>query len=131
MKIELDSINKNITWRLKNLPDDHKAIRLKWVFKTKRDANMKIVKHKARLVEKGYVQEHGIDYDEVFAPVSRIEKIHGILAFAAHNDWEGHHLDVTSSFLHGELKEEVYFSQREGFVKPGNEKKVYKLSKAL
>lgn len=131
MQGEIDSINKNKTWKLTTLPNNQKAIGLKWVFKTKRDASGKIIKHKARLVAKGYVQQHGIDFDEVFAPVERIETVRLILALAAYNDWEVHHLDVKSAFLHGELKEEVYVSQPEGFVKPENEGKVYKLSKAL
>ncbi|GJZ56678.1 zinc finger, CCHC-type containing protein [Tanacetum coccineum] len=73
MEIELDSINKNNTWTLTTLPTNQKAIGLKWVFKTKRDAKGNIIKYKARLVAKGYVQEQGIDFDEVFAPVARIE----------------------------------------------------------
>ncbi|GJR20299.1 zinc finger, CCHC-type containing protein [Tanacetum coccineum] len=101
MEIELDSINKNNTWTLTTLPPDQKAIGLKWVYKTKRDAKGKIIKYKARLVAKGYVQEQGIDFDEVFAPVARIET------------------------------EEVYVTQPEGFVQQGNSGKVYKLIKAL
>nr|GEU91658.1 ribonuclease H-like domain, reverse transcriptase, RNA-dependent DNA polymerase [Tanacetum cinerariifolium] len=88
MQVEIDSINKNNIWKLTTLPQDHKAIGLKWVFKTKRDANGEILKHKARLVAKGYIQEHGIDFDEVFAPFARIETIRLILALAAYNKWE-------------------------------------------
>nr|GEW23764.1 ribonuclease H-like domain, reverse transcriptase, RNA-dependent DNA polymerase [Tanacetum cinerariifolium] len=117
MQVEIDSINKNNTWKLTTLSKDHKAIGLKWVFKTKRDANGEILKHKARLVAKRYIQEHGIDFDEVFAPVARIETIRLILALAAYNKWEVHHLDVKSAFLHGDLKEEVYVSQPDGFIK--------------
>ena len=131
MKVELNSINKNNTWRLTELPKGQKAIGLKWVFKTKKDASGKIIKYKARLVAKGYVQQHGIDFDEVFAPVARIETVRLLLALAAYHAWEVHHLDVKSAFLHGELKEEVYVQQPEGFVESGNEEKVYKLSKAL
>ncbi|GJW81119.1 ribonuclease H-like domain, reverse transcriptase, RNA-dependent DNA polymerase [Tanacetum coccineum] len=107
MKDELDSINRNNTWRLTSLPPGHKAIGLKWVFKTKRDADGKIIKHKARLVAKGYIQEHGIDFEEVFAPVARMETIRLLLAIAANNKWQVHHLDVKSAFLHGDLQEEV------------------------
>ncbi|GJV97484.1 ribonuclease H-like domain, reverse transcriptase, RNA-dependent DNA polymerase [Tanacetum coccineum] len=131
MEIELDSINKNNTWTLTTLPPDQKAIGLKWVYKTKRDAKGKIIKYKARLVAKGYVQEQGIDFDEVFAPVARIETVRLILALAAYHGWQVHHLDVKSAFLHGELKEEVYVTQPEGFVQQGNSGKVYKLIKAL
>ncbi|GJT69701.1 ribonuclease H-like domain, reverse transcriptase, RNA-dependent DNA polymerase [Tanacetum coccineum] len=131
MKVELDSINRNNTWVLTNLPTGHKAIGLKWVFKTKKDANGNIIKHKARLVAKGYIQEHGIDFEEVFAPVARMETIRLLLAIAANRKWEVHHLDVKSAFLHGELKEEVYVTQPEGFTKKGNDGKVYRLIKAL
>nr|GEY19363.1 zinc finger, CCHC-type [Tanacetum cinerariifolium] len=113
MQIEIDSINKNKTWKLATLPDNQKAIGLKWVFKTKRDGNGNIIKHKACLVAKGYVQEHVIDYDEVFAPVARIETVRLIIALLAYHGWEVHHLDVKSTFLHGELKEEVYVTQPE------------------
>ncbi|KAD1378135.1 hypothetical protein E3N88_42917 [Mikania micrantha] len=86
---------------------------------------------KARLVAKGYVQKHGVDYGEVFAPVARIESVRLILAVAAQSGWWVHHMDVKSAFLHGELKELVYVTQPEGFVKKGAEQKVYKLTKAL
>ncbi|GKF34092.1 ribonuclease H-like domain, reverse transcriptase, RNA-dependent DNA polymerase [Tanacetum coccineum] len=130
MKVELDSINRNNTWELTTLPKGHKAIGLKWAFKTKKDANGNIIKHKARLVAKGYVQEHGIDFEEVFAPVARMKTIRLLLAIAANNKWEAHHLDVKSAFLHGELKE-VYVTQPEGFIKRENNRKVYRLIKAL
>ncbi|GJV14093.1 ribonuclease H-like domain, reverse transcriptase, RNA-dependent DNA polymerase [Tanacetum coccineum] len=131
MEIELDSINKNNTWTLTTLPTNQKAIGLKWVFKTKRDAKGKIIKYKARLVAKGYVQEQGIDFDEVFAPVARIETVRLILALATYHGWQVHHLDVKSVFLHEDLKEEVYVTQPEGFIQQGNSRKVYKLTKAL
>ncbi|GJW57488.1 zinc finger, CCHC-type containing protein [Tanacetum coccineum] len=131
MEIELDSINKNNTWTLTTLPTNQKVIGLKWVFKTKRDAKGKIIKYKALLVAKGYVQEQGIDFDEVFAPVARIEIVRLILALAAYHGWQVHHLDVKSAFLHGDLKEEVYVTQPEGFIQQGNSRKVYKLTKDL
>ncbi|GKE03752.1 ribonuclease H-like domain, reverse transcriptase, RNA-dependent DNA polymerase [Tanacetum coccineum] len=131
MKVELDSINRNNTWELTTLPKGHKAIGLKWVFKTKKDANGNIIKHKARLVAKGYIQEHGIDFKEVFAPVARMETIRLLLAIAANNKWEVHHLDVKSAFLHGDLKEEVYVTQPEGFITRQDQGKVYRLIKAL
>nr|GEU44443.1 ribonuclease H-like domain, reverse transcriptase, RNA-dependent DNA polymerase [Tanacetum cinerariifolium] len=131
IEIELDSINKNNTWTLTTLLPNQKAIGLKWVFKTKRDAKGNIIKYKARLVAKGYVQEQGIDFDEVFAPVARIETVRLILALAAYHGWQVHHLDVKSAFLHGDLKQEVYVTQPEGFVQQGNLRKVYKLTKAL
>ncbi|KAG7594882.1 Ribonuclease H-like superfamily [Arabidopsis thaliana x Arabidopsis arenosa] len=104
---EIMSITKNKTWSLVDLPLGSKPIGLKWVFKLKRNADGSINKHKARLVAKGYVQKHGIDFEEVFAPVARIETIRLIIALAASNGWEVHHLDVKTAFLHGELKENV------------------------
>nr|GEX64553.1 ribonuclease H-like domain, reverse transcriptase, RNA-dependent DNA polymerase [Tanacetum cinerariifolium] len=131
MPIEIDSVNKNKTWKLATLPDNQKAIGLEWVLKTKRDGNATIIKHKARLVDKGYVQEHGIDYDKAFDPVARMETVRLILALSAYHGREVHNLDVKSAFLHGELKEEVYVTQPEGFKKPRNENKLYRLVKAL
>ncbi|GJR90306.1 zinc finger, CCHC-type containing protein [Tanacetum coccineum] len=131
MKVELDSINRNNTWKLTTLPKGHKAIGLKWVFKTKRDANGNIIKHKARLVAKGYIQQNGIDFEGVFAPVARMEKIRLLLPITANNKWEVHHLGVKSAFLHGDLKEEVYVTQPEGFIKRQDNGKVYRLIKSL
>lgn len=101
------------------------------MLKIKRNADGAISKYKARLVAKGYIQRHGVDYDEVFAPVARIETIRLIIALAGSHGWEVHHLDVKTAFLHGELKEEVFITQPEGFVVSEEEQKVYKLKKAL
>ncbi|GKB68904.1 ribonuclease H-like domain, reverse transcriptase, RNA-dependent DNA polymerase [Tanacetum coccineum] len=131
MKTELESIVKNNTWKLVPLPKGFVPIGLKWLFKIKRNADGSIMKYKARLVAKGYVQQPGIDFDEVFVPVARLETIRLLIALAAGKGWKIHHLDVKTAFLHGELKEEVYVVQPEGFEKPGEEKKVYKLTKYL
>ncbi|CAA7038223.1 unnamed protein product [Microthlaspi erraticum] len=128
---EIRSIEKNNTWTLMELPHGAKAIGLKWVFKLKRNSDGSINKHKARLVAKGYVQRYGIDFEEVFAPVARLETIRFLIGLAASRGWEIHHLDVKTAFLHGELKEIVYVSQPEGFEVKGSENKVYKLHKAL
>lgn len=130
-KDEIVSIEKNDTWELVDLRLGVKPIGLKWVFKIKRKADRSISKFKARLVVKAYVQRHGVDYDEVFAPVARIETIRLIIALAASKGWEIHHLDVKTAFLHRELKEEVYVTQPEGFMIKGKEEKLYKLHKAL
>lgn len=98
---------------------------------TKKNTEGDIVKHKARLVAKGYVQRQGVDFEEVFAPVTRLETVRLLLALAAENRWEIHHLDVKSAFLNGDLQEDVYVQQPEGFVKQGKEHMVYKLVKAL
>jgi hypothetical protein len=116
---------------LSDLPPNQKPIGLKWVYKLKKNSNGVVTKHKARLVAKGYVQTQGIDFEEVFAPVARLDTIGLILAMEANKGWEVHHLDVKSAFLNGELEEEVYVEQPEGFVEEGNENKVLKLSKEL
>jgi hypothetical protein len=101
------------------------------VFKLKKNAEGEIIKYKARLVAKGYVQKQGIDFEEVFAPVARLDTVRMILALAANRGWQVHHLDVKTAFLNGDLEEEVYVSQPEGFEVKGKEKCVLKLSKAL
>lgn len=131
MNQEIESVEKNNTWKLTELPPGRKAIDLKWVYKLKRDAKGEILKYKARIVAKGYVQKRGIDFEEIFAPVTRIETVRLLLALAAKNSWEVHHLDVKTAFLNGEVQEEIYVSQPEGFVKRGNEHLIYKLLKAL
>jgi hypothetical protein len=78
------------------------------VYKLKRDEAGEIVKHKARLVARGFVQQEGIDFNEVFAPVARMESVHLLLVLAAQEGWQVHHMDVKSAFLNGDLKEEVY-----------------------
>lgn len=127
---ELQSIQDNATWDVVNLPAGHRPIGLKWVFKAKHDERGHIVKHKARLVAKGYVQQCGTDFDEVFAPVARLESVRLILAVAAHQVWQVHHMDVKSAFRNGELQEEVYVQQPPGFT-VGKEGQVLKLNKAL
>jgi hypothetical protein len=104
---------------------------LKWVFKLKKNPAGEVVRHKARLVAKGYAQRAGIDFEEVFAPVARLDSVRVLLAIAAHHNWEVHHLDVKSAFLNGDLEEEVYVSQPPGFIIDGMEGKVLRLKKAL
>jgi hypothetical protein len=131
MTEEIQAIEDNHTWVLTNLPPGRKAIDLKWVFKVKRDEKGSVVKHKARLVVKGYSQQQGVDYEEIFTPVARLEAVRLLLALAANQGWEVHHMDVKSAFLNGDLMEEVYVSQPPGFVVTRREDKVLKLRKAL
>lgn len=131
MRVEIKSIEKNLTWELVDLPPQAKKIGVKWVYKTKLNGEGKVERCKARLVAKGYSQTAGIDYTEVFAPVARWDTIRSLLALAAQRGWCVFQLDVKSAFLYGELKEEVYVDQPEGFIKAGEEDKVYRLKKAL
>ncbi|GKC56014.1 putative ribonuclease H-like domain-containing protein, partial [Tanacetum coccineum] len=114
-----------------NLPYGKKAIRTKWVYRNKKDERGVVVRNKARLVAQGHRQEEGIDYDEVFAPVARIEAIRIFLAFASYMGFIVYQMDVKSAFLYGKIDEEVYVSQPPGFVDPKYPKKVYKVVKAL
>jgi hypothetical protein len=100
------------------------------VYKLKRNEAGEIVKHKARLVARGFVQQEGIDFDDVFAPVARMEPVR-LLTLAAQEGWQVHHVDVKSAFLNGDLKEEVYVRQPVGFIVAGQEGKVLRLRKAL
>ena len=102
----------------------------KWVYKVKRDELGPIIKHRARLVARDFVQREGI-YFEVFAPVARMESVHLLLALAAAKDWRVHHLDVKLAFLNGELVEMVFVRQPPGFAIKGEEHKVLRLRKAL
>ena len=115
MEEEISSIEKNQTWEIATLPEKHKAIGVKWIFKAKKNARGEIEKYKARLVAKGYSQRAGIDYDEVFAPVARLESIRLIISMAAQNGWPIHQMDVKSAFLNGLLEEEVYINQPPGY----------------
>jgi hypothetical protein len=128
---EMSSIEENKTWVLVDPPANCRPIGLKWVFKEKQDKHSNIVKHKARMVAKGYVQQEGVDFEEVFAPVAQMESVWLLMAMATIKDWEIHHMDVKSTFLNGELTEEVFMQQPPGFVVAGKEHKVLRLHKAL
>lgn len=109
----------------------HKAIGVKWVYKAKKNAKREVERYKARLVAKGYSQKVGIDYDEVFAPITRLETVRLIISLAAQNSWRIHQMDVKSTFLNGVLEEEVYIVQPQDYEIKGQEDKVLKLKKAL
>ena len=131
MNAEIEAIKRNETWELTTLPVGVKTIGVKWVFKTKLNESGEIDKCKARLVAKGYAQQYGVDYTEVYAPVARLDTIRLVIALAAQEGWSIFQLDVKSAFLHGELSEEVFVQQPQGYETKGEEPKVYKLNKAL
>ena len=128
---EMKAIEENETWQLVDPPSGCHPISLKWVYKVKRDELGAIVKHKARLVARGFVQHEGIDFEEVFAPVARMESVRLLLALAAAKDWHVHHLDVKLAFLNGKLAKTVFVRQPLGLAIKGEEHRVLQLRKAL
>ncbi|GJS34897.1 reverse transcriptase domain-containing protein [Tanacetum coccineum] len=131
MQEELLEFKLQKVWILVDLPSGKKAIGTKCVFRNKRDERSIVVKNKARLVAQGFRQEEGIDYDEDFALVARIEAIKLFLAFASFMGFPVYQMDVKSAFLYGTIEEEVYIHQPPGFVDPAYLNKVYKVIKAL
>jgi hypothetical protein len=95
---------------LVELPNGKRVIGTKWVFRCKRDERGIVIRNKARLVAQGYTQQEGLDYDEVFAPVARIEAIRLFLAYVSYKDFVVYQMDVKSAFLYGTITEEVYVS---------------------
>ena len=131
MQEEFESLIANGTWELTPLPKGRKAVKCKWVFKTKKDARGVVVRFKARLVAKGCSQVEGVDFSETFAPVAKFNTIRVILALAAAMGLEIHQMDVKTAFLNGELDVVIYMEQPEGFVQKGREHLVCKLRKTL
>ncbi|GJR21806.1 putative ribonuclease H-like domain-containing protein [Tanacetum coccineum] len=131
MQEELLQFKLQEVWTLVDLPNGKRAIGTKWVFRNKKDERGIVIRNKARLVAQGYTQEEGIDYDEVFAPVARIEAIRLFLAYASFKDFVVYQMDVKSAFLYGKIKEEVYVCQPPGFEDLDFPDRVYKVEKAL
>ncbi|KAJ9566372.1 hypothetical protein OSB04_002338 [Centaurea solstitialis] len=131
MQEELEQFIRNKVWKLVPKPYLKTIIGTKWIFKNKMDELGTVVRNKARLVAQGYRQEEGIDYDETFAPVARLEAIRIFLAHAAFLNIKVYQMDVKSAFLNGKLSEEVYVKQPPGFEDPHHPDYVYKLDKAL
>nr|GFC16794.1 Gag-Pol polyprotein [Tanacetum cinerariifolium] len=131
MQEELHQFDRLQVWELVDKPFGKTVIRLKWLWKNKKDEDQTVICNKARLVAKGYAQEEGIDFEQSFAPVPRLEVIWIFVAYAAHKSFPIYQIDVKTTFLNGPLKEEVYVAQQDGFVDPDHPKKVYQLEKAL
>nr|GEW09358.1 retrotransposon protein, putative, unclassified [Tanacetum cinerariifolium] len=112
-------------------PFGKNVIKLKWLWKNKKDEDQTVIRNKVRLVAKGYAQEEGIDFEESFAPIAHLEAVRIFAAYAAHKSFPIYHMDVKTEFLNGPLKEEVYVAQPDGFVDPDHPEKVYRLRKAL
>ncbi|GJY81396.1 retrovirus-related pol polyprotein from transposon TNT 1-94 [Tanacetum coccineum] len=131
MQEELLQFKRLDVWVLVPPPDNIKPLTLKWLFKNKHDEENTVIRNKTRLVVRGYRQEEGIDFEESFAPVARMEAIRIFLAYAAHKSFTVFQMDVKTAFLHGTLKEDVYVCQPEGFIDADHPSHVYKLKKAL
>nr|GEW19082.1 hypothetical protein [Tanacetum cinerariifolium] len=131
MQEELHQFDIRQVWELVDKPFRKTVIRLKWLWKNKKDEDQTIIRNKARLVAKGYAQEEGIDFEESVAPVARLEAVRIFVAYAAHKSFPIYQMDVKMTFLNGPLKEEVYVAQLNGFVDPDHPEKVYQLKKAL
>ncbi|GJZ88210.1 retrovirus-related pol polyprotein from transposon TNT 1-94 [Tanacetum coccineum] len=106
-------------------------IKLKWLWKNKKDEDNTVIHNKARLVAKGYAQKEGIDFKESFAPVALLEAVWIFISYAVYKSYPIYQMDVKTAFLNGPLKEEVYVAQRDGFSGPDHLEKVYHLRKAL
>ena len=120
MKEELDTLSKNHTWDLVTLPPRKSVVGCKWIYKIKIRSDGSIERYKARFVVKGFTQEHGIDYEETFAPVARISSVRTLLAIAAASKWDIFQMDVKNAFLNGDLSEEVYMQPPPGLSVDSN-----------
>ena len=131
MQDELLQFNRNHVWDLVPKPTHQGIIGTKWIFRNKLDEDGNVVRNKACLVSQGYTQEEGIDYDETFAPVARLEAIRMLLAYACFMGFKLFQMDVKSAFLNGVLSEEVYVKQPPSFEDPVHPEYVFKLNRAL
>ncbi|GJZ98897.1 retrovirus-related pol polyprotein from transposon TNT 1-94 [Tanacetum coccineum] len=131
MQEELHQFDRLQVWELIDKPFNKNVIKLKWLWKNKKDEDQTVICNKARLVAKGYAQEEGIDFKESFAPDARLEAFRIFVAYVAHKSFPIYQMDVKTTFLNGPLKEEVYVAQPDGLVDPDHPEKVYLLRKAL
>nr|GEZ47228.1 hypothetical protein [Tanacetum cinerariifolium] len=128
---ELHQFDRLQVWELVDKPFGKSIIRLKWLWKNKKDEDQTVIRNKARLVEKGYAHEEGIYFEESFAPVAGLKAVWIFITYAAHKSFLIFQMDMKTTFLNGSLKEEVYVAQPDGFVDPDHPEKVYRLRKAL
>ncbi|GJW74914.1 retrovirus-related pol polyprotein from transposon TNT 1-94 [Tanacetum coccineum] len=131
MQEELRQFDRLQVWELVDKPFGKNVIKLKWFWENKKDEDQTVIHNKSRLVAKGYAQEEGIDFEESFALVARLEAVRIFFAYAAHKSFPIYQIDVKTTFVNGPLKEEVYVAQPDEFVDPDQPKKVYRLRKAL
>nr|GEV69013.1 hypothetical protein [Tanacetum cinerariifolium] len=125
------TFNQLDVWELVDKPLCTNVINLKWLWKNKRNEENTVIRNKSRLVAKGYAKKEGVDFEESFAPVARLEAVRLFIAYAAHKSFTIYQMGVKTAFLYGPLKEEVYINQPDGFVDPYHPDQVYRLKKAL
>jgi hypothetical protein len=130
MQDELNNFKRNKVWSLVERPNQN-VVGTKWLFRNKQDGFRVVTRNNARLVAKGYSQVKGLDFEETFAPVARLESIQILVTYATHHDFKLYQIDVKSAFLNGPIKEEVYVEQPPGFKDQEYPNHVYKLHKAL
>nr|GEX61785.1 Gag-Pol polyprotein [Tanacetum cinerariifolium] len=130
MQEEFHQFDRLQVWELVDKPLGKSIIRLKWLWKNKKDEDQTVIRNKAQLVVKRYAQVEGIDFEELFALVARLEAVRIFITYAAHKSFPIFQMDVKTAFLNGPLKEEVYVAQADGFVDPDHPEKVYRLRKA-
>jgi hypothetical protein len=128
---EMSALEKNKTWELVELPYSNEAVGCKWIYTVKHNPEGKVEQFKARLVAKGYSQTYGIDYEETFTPVAKMNIIRTLISCSSNLGWDLHQLDIKNSFLHGDLREEVYMHIPPGFNTPQTEGKVLRLHRLL
>ncbi|GKC39558.1 retrovirus-related pol polyprotein from transposon TNT 1-94 [Tanacetum coccineum] len=131
MQKELYQFDRLQVWELVDKPFGKNVIKLKWLWKNKKDEDQTVILNKVRLVAKGYAQEEGMDFEESFALVPRLEAVRIFVAYVSHKSFPIYQMDVKTAFLNGPLKDEVYVAQPDGFTDPDHPKKVYRLRKAL
>ena len=131
MRVEMEALEKNQTWEVTELPKGKKPVGCKWVFSLKYRADGGLERYKARLVAKGYTQTFGVDYQETFAPVAKMNTVRVLISLAANFGWDLQQFDVKNAFLHGDLEEEIYMEIPPGFGNDLDKNKVCRLKKAL
>jgi ATP-binding cassette subfamily B (MDR/TAP) protein 1 len=131
MESEMNSIQENETWDLVKLPRNRKALPCKWVYRLKQVSYSSSPKYKVRIIAKGFRHEYGVDFNEVFSPVVKMTTLRFLLGEVALEDFELLKLDVKTAFLHGDLDEEIYMEQPQGFTSLGCEHLVCRLRKSL
>ncbi len=131
MEREMKSLYLNDVWELMEPPEGRKIIGSKWIFRKKVDTSGTVSRYKARLVAQGCSQKPGLDYEETFSPVVCFESIRSVISISVQKNLQLHQMDVTTAFLHGELAEEIYMKQPEGYIESGNEHLVCRLKKSI